>query len=299
MDETYPNNIENDRTEGQKGFESESVSEAFFRNSTHRMIASPQDEAESDHLDSKRGEASQTFHHEDLSRYASIFDEMSDINQIKVRYISSNDQFKSKRDAWVTKLIKNMDYYNFNYYETHSISKMNGDYDVVIIGGNDSSRIGRFIRDNHALIGGHPKIAVMTGSDPRRRAQLLNAGFDDVLDSMRTQADEALFRISSIWRRYDHVNEIKLEQENVQRQISNIIRPNMKPSSAEFRIISELINRSGKIVSYDRLMIVASRGYEKISTNHLKVLISNLRKKLNDDYKITSSHNFGYALVKL
>jgi len=118
----------------------------------------------------------------------------------------------------------------------------------------------------------------MNNSDPRRRAQALNAGFDDVLDSVRMSVSEALFRLIAICRRYQITKENKIRNEMRLREVNQIVNPDASLSNTELRILKLLLKNFQKIVPYSSLESEASKGYESISRSNLKVVISKLRK---------------------
>ncbi len=219
------------------------------------------------------------------------------LNNLKFRYLSTNDQYKEARDEWLSALSPNIEYYNLNNQETFALSRINTDYDILVVGGNDAARIAKFMKSSAALIGSHPRLVLMSRSDPRRRAQVLNAGFDDVLDCSRMGTDEALFRIAALWRRHQQVERLRKEKESALMMLSSVKLPDKRLSDAELRILTELIESIGRVISYHRLAEIASRGYEQVTFNHLKVLISNIRRKIDPRYTISSVHSFGYMII--
>lgn len=58
-----------------------------------------------------------------------------------------------------------------------------GEFDLVVVMGNDPRRLRQLMRLYRPLLSSRPKIAVMQSSNPRDRAMLLNCGFDDVFDT--------------------------------------------------------------------------------------------------------------------
>ena len=119
-----------------------------------------------------------------------------------VRFVSIRDGGADEREAWLLEAFP--DYRAFEYIEneTSSISTREGDFNILVFGGNDIARMRRFLKQNHGLLINRVKICLMRGSDARRRAAALMAGFDDVFDTMKSQPLEGLARAHSIWRRY-------------------------------------------------------------------------------------------------
>ena len=225
--------------------------------------------------------------------------EIADFSQIKIRYLSNNDQYKTTRDVWVSSLFNNIEFYNLNYQETHSISRANSDYDIIIVGGNDSLRTANFLKANADLFGGAPRIVLMCHSDPRRRAQVLNAGFDDVLDCARMSSAECIMRVSALWRRHQLVVQIHAAKADALIALAALTKPEKNLTEAEVRVLTKLSENAGKVISYIKLCDAASKGYQGITLNHLKVLVSGLRKKIAQDWEINSVNSFGYMLSKV
>jgi DNA-binding response OmpR family regulator len=221
------------------------------------------------------------------------------VNGLHFRYLSANDQFKTGRDAWVSKHCNNIEYFNLNFQETHSISRMNGSYHILLVGGNDSSRISKFIKSNEALVGSQPRLAIMNRSDPRRRVQVLNAGFDDVLDCDRTKPAEMYSRIFALWRRHEMVRQVSKKKEEEVRKIWDVALADKKLTAAEQRVLTLLSENVGKVVSYTRLAEIASKDYEKVTFNHLKVIISHIRHKIQWHCTIASANSFGYIMTQV
>lgn len=226
-------------------------------------------------------------------------DEFSFLSSLTFRYLSSNEVGKEFRDSWIENLLPSVEKYNLNYLETYPLSSSSGNFDLLIIGGNDSRQISRFLKQNEAIISSKPRIILMNNSDPRRRAQALNAGFDDVLDSVRMSVSEALFRLIAICRRYQITKENKLKNDMMLREVNQIVTPDANLSNTELRILKLLLKNFQKVVSYSSLESEASKGYEPISRSNLKVVISKLRKKILRDYLITASGGYGYVIKKI
>lgn len=220
-------------------------------------------------------------------------------DEVVFRYISASDQHQNSRDNLIRSAIEKLDYYNLVYTSTFSLSRSIHDYDVLILGGADALRLSKYLRENQKLIIPRIKIAVMNGTDPRRRALIINAGFDDVLDSARVSAEEVICRIHALWSRNKINLKEKLSQEELYIPLTNYLIPNVKLAPSEYRVLNELIRCKRKTATYQNLAHKAGNKYEYASQNAVKVIVSNIRKKLNEKYKIICNEKEGYLLVEI
>ncbi|WP_197274326.1 winged helix-turn-helix domain-containing protein [Novosphingobium sp. AAP93] len=162
--------------------------------------------------------------------------------------------------------------------------------------GNDAARVAKFAKTNFALIGSRPRVALVSFWDPRRRTQVLNAGFDDVLDCSRLNPMEGVLRLSALWRRHQLTAQAQTERVEALRILAEFTKLETSLTASEARVLSKLSENVGKCASYIKLCGVASNSHESISFNHLKVIVSGLRKKLADEFEIRSVNSYGYSL---
>ena len=223
-------------------------------------------------------------------------EELEVFQKLSLRYISINDQFRPERDAWIGSISENIQYYFSRFEDTHPLSSANSDYDILVMSGNDAARVAKFVKTNFALIGSRPRVALVSFWDPRRRTQVLNAGFDDVLDCSRMNPMEGVLRLSALWRRHQLAAQAQAERAEASRILAEFTKLEKSLTASEGRVLSKLSENIGKCVSYIKLCDVASNNHESISLNHLKVIISGLRKKIESKFEIRSVNSYGYSL---
>ena len=219
------------------------------------------------------------------------------VQDLRVRLIGVRDQFSDFRLSWLSSIFLKIEVFDFNSQETYAISVAERDYDVLFVGANDALRVAKFVRSNAPLLANRASFALIDQADPQRRARVLNAGFDDVFDLARTAPEEAIIRVAAVWRRYKMVEELKraeFEKSAAVREIAD----GSELGRREILLLETLHEKLGRPVSYYSLMKICSNDYEVITFDHLKVLISNLRKKLNRSYKISAITGQGYILLK-
>lgn len=212
------------------------------------------------------------------------------------RYISIDDRSSRRRAQFLRHIIPLDDFFSFGDHNTYAIST-EPHYDVLLIGGQDTARIARYIRVNAKLLAGRLIIVLTSRSSPTKRARMLNAGCDDVFDVDRMEIDLAVARLSALLARHEVYQ--KAFQE-AQRQITKLdeIAELSRCSSKEIEIIRLFVLRNSSFVTYINIRSVLGDHFSPISENHMKVFISNLRKKLRPEFKITAITGLGYKLLK-
>lgn len=231
--------------------------------------------------------------------YKFLKDYESDINLIKIRYLSTKDASKIERDKWISDVFPYAESQCLNYFETYSVSSSSGHFDILIIGADDTSRACRFLKENYYLVKNRPKILLENRSDPKRRARALRSGFDDVFEFARTSKPEAICRLIAIHRRTKLTQETRSQHERYDEIIAEILIEDAILTDAEYRVLKEIIHNNKKIKSYGRLQIIASRDVEPISLANLKVIISRLRRKIKRNFLIKSEAGYGYVIKSL
>jgi DNA-binding response OmpR family regulator len=214
---------------------------------------------------------------------------------MNVNYLSMNDSSQDRRDEWVNNCFKILKKYRFSIDATSAISRAQNDYDVLVIGGLDTNRISKFIKANIDALRSIPKIAVVDDIHPSKRAKLLMAGYDDIWDIERMLIEEASARIVAISSRYAQA-EAANSRENETTLALNQVAIVKSLSERERTILLELIRSPNRFCSYARLQSLVSDYGADITTNNLKVIISNLRKKLRPGIAVTARQNAGYHL---
>jgi DNA-binding response OmpR family regulator len=222
---------------------------------------------------------------------------MEDEDLRLVRYLSTNDPDKTDRDKYVNSIFGEVVQRTFAYDETFLLSRASAEYDVLLIGGSDPQRMGRFLRANRALLNDIARVAVVTGSTPALRARMLNAGFDDVFDIARTPVEEARVRAVAISR--DHA--ITRHTQSSVGQMSSVLEPICNPTSLtprEFALLWLMATNLGRPVP------VAQMAHEIAHTDParfrraIKVSMSNLRRKLLPGWRIETDLQGGYRLYQ-
>lgn len=216
---------------------------------------------------------------------------------LRVRYISTQGHFFDLHLNWLRQIFSKIEVYDFNSQETFALSIAENDYDVLFVGARDASRITKFSRINARALSSRVRFAIMDQTDPHRRAAILNAGFDDIFDLSRTVPDEAVLRIAAVWRTYQQVQERQAALIN-QRAAITSITASINLGKSEERLLHALCEKIGQPVSYYKLANICSKGHNPLSSTHLRVLVSSVRKKLNSSYQILSISGQGYALSK-
>ena len=218
------------------------------------------------------------------------------IANLRVRYITVKDQEFDVRFKWLSSVFQHIETYDFGSQETYALSTAMRDYDILVVGANDVQRIAKFVRANARAISGRVKFVVMDQTDPQRRARVLNAGFDDVFDLSRMLPEEALMRVASVCGRYKSVGErakIFAEKQAVIKTITG----SDHLARSELVLLQALCEDIGQPVSYLALANICSSDYRRMSENHLKVLISKLRRKIMKPYNIKSVLGMGYKII--
>lgn len=221
----------------------------------------------------------------------------SEHNFIVTKYLSMKDSCRFERDAWASRVFPHGMTCNFSDDGVESLSRHPMSYDVLIIGGNDVSRIGRFLKANRALVSGVVKICLMHGANAQRRAQALMAGFDDVLDSEKMQVEEAVARVSALHRRYGETLKKGLERARGDMLLNQYAEAN-KLTARERSILTEMISGGRNFISYSAIQRLCSDFHRPVSIGNVKVIICNLRKKLRRGVKIVAEAHRGYRLER-
>lgn len=167
--------------------------------------------------------------------------------------------------------------------------------DIVIVGGNDASRLGSFMKVNVPLLRHIPTIALAYNMLPKRRADLLNLGYDDVVNLKGAGIEELQARVLAITERY-RITQLKSSNEEEFFQTASQYCDLEGLFMSQKRILRALIEAPGRFCTHTALAKVASREHSDMSGAHLRVLIHKIRPKLKPGYSINSVHGEGYRL---
>ena len=120
---------------------------------------------------------------------------------IRARYVTVRDEASDEREAFVRSVFGDVACFPFSDEGTFALSRAGTHYDILIVDVSDPLRMARYLRVNRALLRNVAKFAMMQESSPPRRARMLVAGCDDVLDGARMSPEEARMRVAAVMRR--------------------------------------------------------------------------------------------------
>jgi DNA-binding response OmpR family regulator len=215
-----------------------------------------------------------------------------------IRYLSMNDLHRDARDSWLLGAFGSFEQHTFVDLETRFLSIAEHDYETLIIGGNDPVRAARFLRINRPILARKVKIALMHGSLAGKRAKALNAGFDDVFDSARMSAEEAMARNSVMLARYEAAAHQARAEQELASSLDRVAHVHLL-GKRERQLLALLASRLGEPVSHYKLRTELSHGNDELSYNYLKVLASNLRAKLKPPYALVPGGQGSYKIKSL
>lgn len=219
-----------------------------------------------------------------------------DLSDIAFRVISLQDNGREERVNWLKQGIAQPQLYAYREGDTNFLSVADRDYDVMIVAGNDVQRMKRIITRNRVALHRKLKICVMNQSVPADRAQLLMAGFDDVVDIGRVFWPEFAARARAMQTRI--ITAIG-RQDAKQREISQLsqICNQRRLTWREQDMLLSLLHARDMSASLMTLRRSISPAGSLVSELHLRVLISQLRRKLFDHVEISNVRGAGYRLV--
>ncbi|MGV3512643.1 MAG: hypothetical protein ACO1OX_11650 [Novosphingobium sp.] len=191
--------------------------------------------------------------------------------------IAPTDQIFGISDEYITYIDDGRDYYN-----------------TVVVIGSDPVRIRKFMRIYRPLLTNKAKVVLLSATRPHGLAQMLNIGFDDVIEAEMPPA-EALARIRAILGR------IALAQQSQALDAAADLHLQHYAAQAllgrEARLLSMLVAAKGSPVRTQHLAASSKSTSRPIGLKSLQVLISGLRGKLKPHLQIVSHGPSGYALV--
>lgn len=238
------------------------------------------------------------FDQDNISEIESIIiDSYAKELMLDVRYLSSQDSYFDERELYLNKVFAKFAKRVFSEDETFALSRAQADYEILVIGGSDPIRLGRFLRTNRAILNTTAKVALINGSTPQRRARLLNSGFDEVIDPAKTPPLECKARIMAVMNRCAAAREAERSAKNSINAIAHICKPgDLTPR--EFDLIYALGRHEGRSLSITTLTRLVDPRDPITFKRSIKVNISNLRKKLHEPYRIEADYMNGYRLYR-
>lgn len=216
---------------------------------------------------------------------------------LKSRYVWLNDAANAQRRRWIGSVFNDIEDFEYHRSDSHFCSLAFGDYDVMVFGGRDARRLKHMLRQNELLLRNKVKLCLLSEGTPQDRAHLLTIGFDEVIDTSRTDPAEAVARITSIWRRYTLAAQRSHAARTEQSQLAEISTSTRLTSRQKAALL--MLAGSGQTpVSYARLCNTLSRDYDPMSIDCLKVFICSLRKWLRPEVQIKAVTGVGYVLCQ-
>lgn len=218
--------------------------------------------------------------------------------ELAIHYVSTTGAAQSACDSWVKRTFPNLRAFPFDIEGAAAVSQAQVYFDALLIGDGDLRRLTRFVTENLPALTSKPKIAVTQDSTAKKRANLLTAGFDDVFDISKMDPSEALARVFAIRTRYALAQQELGVKRGSMPSLNEVAYTNQL-TPRERKILMELLEASGQFCKYDQLSGAIAAYGKEISAENLKVIISNLRKKLKRGFAINARINSGYELRSL
>ena len=219
-------------------------------------------------------------------------------DDFRTRYLSSNDPSRERRDAYVQLAFSSIEIRPFVDDETFALSRAHVDYDILIVGGGDITRMRRFVRANRSILSSIVKIALLHGSNPPRRARLLTSGYDDVFDSDKMPTLEAKARIIASRHRYQSVQRARHVWQARKNDIAFICE-HIALSPRHLNVLVILAGNIGAPVSIDTLCRLVKPADTFSFKRSIKGTISTIRRSLKPGFQIEASGVGGYRLFAM
>lgn len=214
---------------------------------------------------------------------------------LSIKYLYLNDVFASHRERLVEEALDGATFKKYRLlFDTLpcTFDKL----DVVIVGGNDPDRLASFIRVNRPLLNRTPTIAIAGTLSPKKRAELLRLGFDDVMNLKGLATAELAARVIGIFNRYTITDQKVQKLHNYNQSLSEICELD-RLTKAQRVVLENLYDASGNFCRYGQLRMLISRNQTSASQTHLRVLIHGIRSVLKPGFVIENVRGLGYRLV--
>lgn len=217
------------------------------------------------------------------------------ISSVHVKCIYSNDSEKSLRSDFISGIISKERTSEYDI-RLDTIPKPYEKCDLFVMSSNDTDRIMKFMKVNSSLCNSLPKICVTHKMHPKKRAKLLNAGFDDVMDIAQIKTEEAKVRILAIINRYTSSRTKFFLKARYEELLSEVVDLK-KITPTQMRILMKILSHKGRVCPLFSLQIAGSLSTEPISVEHLRVLIHYIRSALHKPFDIQNLSGMGYQIV--
>lgn len=215
----------------------------------------------------------------------------------RARYLRVRDEASDGREAFVRAVFGDLACFPFADESTFALSRASADYDVLILDATDPSRMARYLRIHGPVLRNVAKFAIMQEGSPPRRARMLMAGCDDVLDTARTSPEEARMRVAAVMRRYHARWATWQEDRRLNASMARFADPNTL-TPRELALLRALAKQPGRAMSAQELCGSVAPPDAAAFKRSLRFSISKLRGKLHPDWRIEPTPGEGYALSR-
>lgn len=210
-----------------------------------------------------------------------------------------NDRGVRSQLDWLDGLLPNT--FAGRISESYIAPVANRYFRILVVCGNDPKRLIKLLRCYRNLVGRKLCIAMTQRSLPADRGKLLNAGFDDVFD-LRMSHIEANCRLNAHLRRLDKAALVGTGEcsgsatryDPVVDQLAN-----RRLSERERLVLGVLHLRLDQLTPLPDIHRAIRKRYGHSRDRSLHVVISLLRQKLRQDYRIVYHGEGGYVLASL
>ncbi len=214
---------------------------------------------------------------------------------LSVKYLFTSDVNSLERESFVEEHLPGATFAKYRLI-SDILPRTDQHMDVVIVSGNDSNRLASFMKVNLPILRRTPVLAVGSTLSPRRRAELLRLGYDDVVNVGNLSGDEFAARVIAICRRHRMTRQIERDLSEFHQTINRVCAYDA-PSGAQRRVIEVLVRAKGGVCSYGVLRNTLAGDYYDASLSNLRVVIHNIKRHLRGEARIENVRSEGYKLV--
>jgi DNA-binding response OmpR family regulator len=217
----------------------------------------------------------------------------------RVRIIELADKTARERSEWLSQVINCDQRFSYNESNQAYLCQARNSFDVILISGDDDTRIRAILREFRILLPSKMVVIVLTRYNISKSVSFLKAGAADVFDCSMP-ACEAICRLNAIIRRIRWSNErqqrIDTDEWAERARIGRFCVADVTPM--EKRILYALYEKKHGVVPY---YLLASRAKSTASSYNgykcLHVMIHHLRKKLVSGVEIVNVRGMGYRML--
>lgn len=213
-----------------------------------------------------------------------------------ITYMYINDAFAERRDFLISEAFAQSRVQKYRIM-FDILPRTFDRRDIVIVGGNDPARLGSFIKWNLPLLKYVPTIGFGHNLLPKRRAELLNLGFDDIVNLRGVDVEELRAKVLAIVGRYQIANSRLRAEQELATTASQVCELDGLFLSQK-KILMALMDAPDNFCAHETLSIAASREHTDLTPTHLRVLIHKMRPHLRPGYRIVNVYSEGYRLER-